>query len=106
MSENKFFICLNLKPLFAVRVPWLPMSSKSPSSSICKSRDGVVAEAQLGRRRPGVGDGAGVGGEAGADGSRLPGMTFGFDGMGMGTLVDEDDIERAKGRDTEVWGCL
>jgi hypothetical protein len=82
------------------------VSSKSSSSPICKSRDGVVAEVQLGRRRPGVGDGAGVGGDAGADGSRLPGMTFGFDGIDMGGLVDEDDIERAKGRETVVWGCL
>lgn len=106
MSENKFFICLNLKPLSAVRVLSLPVSSKSSSSPICKSRDGVVAEVQLGRRRPGVGDGAGVGGDAGADGSRLPGMTFGFDGIDMGGLVDEDDIERAKGRETVVWGCL
>jgi hypothetical protein len=106
MPENIFFICLNLMPLFAVRVPSLPTSSRCPSSLISKSRDGPVAEAQLGRRRPGVGDGAGVGGDAGADGSRLPGITFGFDGMGMGRLVEEDDNERAEGRETEVGGCL
>lgn len=105
MSENMFFMCLNLKPLSAV-IPSLLASSRSPSSLISRSRDGDVVEAQLGRRRPGVGDGAGVGGDAGAEGSRLPGITFGFDGIGIGTLVDEDDNERAKGRETEVGGCL
>lgn len=101
-----FFICLNLKLLSAIRVPSLPASSRSPSSLISRSRDGDVEEVQLGSRRPGVGDGAGVGGDAGAEGSRLPGITFGFDGIGIGTLVDEDDNERAEGRETEVGGCL
>jgi hypothetical protein len=31
-------------------------------------------------------------------------MTFGFEGMGMGTLVEDDDRERAEGREMEVWG--
>lgn len=106
MPENMFFIYLNLKLLSVVSVPSLPASSRSPSSLISRSRDGDVVEVQLGRRRPGVGDGAGVGGDAGAEGSRLPGMTFGFDGIGIGTLVDEDDNERAEGRETEVGGCL
>lgn len=104
MSENIVFMCLNLNPLSTVKVFSLPASSESPSSAMFRSREGAAVEAQLGRRRPGVGDGAGVGGEAGADGRRLPGMTFGFDGIGMGTLVVEDDMERAEGRDAEVWG--
>ena len=42
----------------------------------------------------GVGLGAGVGGLAGAEGNVLPGMTLGFEGMGIGmvgTLVMEDE---------------
>lgn len=48
-----------------------------------------LAVLQFGARCPGVGEGAGVGGDAGADGSRLPGMTFGLAGMGIGT----DDVD-------------
>ena len=45
-------------------------------------------------RPTGGGLGAGVGGLAGADGSVLPGMTLGFEGMEIGivgTLVIEDE---------------
>ena len=43
-----------------------------------------LAVLQSGALCIGVGLGAGVGGLAGAEGSVLPGMTFGFDGMAMG----------------------
>ena len=49
---------------------------------------------QSGARPMGVGLGAGVGGLAGADGNVLPGMTLGFEGIGIGivgTLVIEED---------------
>lgn len=38
----------------------------------------------------GDGDGAGVGGDAGAEGSVLPGITFGFEGIGIG--MDDDGV--------------
>jgi len=44
----------------------------------------------------GVGLGAGVGGLAGAEGRVFPGMTLGFEGMGIGIvgtlLIDEDGV--------------
>lgn len=43
-----------------------------------------LAVLQFGALWPGVGEGAGVGGDAGAEGNRLPGMTLGLAGMGMG----------------------
>ena len=41
---------------------------------------------QSGARPMGVGLGAGVGGLAGAEGSVLPGMTFGLVGIGIGMV--------------------
>jgi len=41
---------------------------------------------QSGARCIGVGLGAGVGGLAGADGSVLPGITFGWEGIGIGIV--------------------
>lgn len=66
-------------------------------------KSAAAASVQLGTRRPGVGEGAGVGGDAGADGSRFPGMTLGLDGIGIGMLEVDEVMDRARGRDKEDW---
>ena len=59
----------------------------------------ALAVLQFGARWPGVGDGAGVGGDAGADGSRLPGITLGLAGMGIGiaaaaaAAAEDEDVD-------------
>lgn len=57
---------------------------------------------QSGARADGVGLGAGVGGLAGAEGSVLPGMTFGLVGIGIGMVgtlvVDDDGVLIGRGR--------
>jgi hypothetical protein len=55
----------------------------------------------------GVGLGAGVGGEAGAEGSVLPGMTLGLVGIGIGMVgmlvMDEVGVVMGRGR---LWVAL
>lgn len=69
-------------------VPLLPGSLKSRSLSTTPTSSCGVAVLQSGARWPGVGEGAGVGGEAGAEGSKLPGITLGFTGMDIGMEGD------------------
>lgn len=63
----------------------LLLSATSDSSSSVKPMSSCAAAVrQSGALLLGDGEGAGVGGEAGAEGRVLPGITFGFDGMGIG----------------------
>ena len=65
----------------------------------------AAAVRQSGPLRFGEGEGAGVGGEAGAEGRVLPGMTFGFEGIGIGMACVGEGIGRVC-RGAKMWVVL
>lgn len=75
------------------------MSASSSDISPISSLGSAVL--QSGALLIGLGLGAGVGGLAGADGKVLPGITLGFEGIGMGMLgpLEMDEVGVLRGRE-------
>lgn len=100
-----------LDPFLKCSVLLLPTSSESESSQIPRSSC-TAAVLQSGACRLGDGEGAGVGGEAGAEGRLLPGITLGFVGILIGMLGPVGvcigrgfDCRRVYNREEEGFTC-